>query len=43
LRSLTGGRGVHMEEFSHYEEMPRDAAEKVVEEAKKRKAAAEAH
>ncbi|HEX7577119.1 MAG TPA: elongation factor G, partial [Verrucomicrobiae bacterium] len=28
LRSLTGGRGVHTEEFSHYEEMPRDAAEK---------------
>jgi len=43
LRSLTGGRGVHAEEFSHYEEMPREAAEKVVEEAKKRKAAAEAH
>ncbi len=40
LRSLTGGRGVHSEEFSHYEEMPRDAAEKVIEEAKKRKAAA---
>ena len=43
LRSLTGGRGVHTEEFSHYEEMPRDAAEKVIEEAKKRKAAAETH
>jgi len=44
LRSLTGGRGVHMEEFSHYEEMPREATEKVIEEAKKRKAAAaEAH
>jgi len=44
LRSLTGGRGVHSEEFSHYEEMPRDATEKVIEEAKKRKAAAaEAH
>jgi elongation factor G len=43
LRSLTGGRGVHAEEFSHYEEMPRDAAEKVIEEAKKRKAAAETH
>ncbi len=43
LRSLTGGRGVHTEDFSHYEEMPRDAAEKVIEEAKKRKAAAEAH
>ena len=43
LRSLTGGRGVHTEEFSHYEEMPRESAEKVIEEAKKRKAAAEAH
>jgi elongation factor G len=43
LRSLTGGRGVHTEDFSHYEEMPREATEKVVEEAKKRKAAAEAH
>ncbi|MGA3265836.1 MAG: elongation factor G [Verrucomicrobiota bacterium] len=44
LRSLTGGRGVHTEEFSHYEEMPRETTEKVIEEAKKRKAAAaEAH
>jgi hypothetical protein len=32
-----------MEDFNHYEEMPRDTAEKVIEEAKKRKAAAEAH
>ena len=37
LRSLTGGRGVHAEEFSHYEEMPRDAEQKVVEESKKAK------
>jgi elongation factor G len=43
LRSLTGGRGVHTEEFSHYEEMPREATEKVIEEAKKRKAAADTH
>jgi len=43
LRSLTGGRGVHAEEFSHYEEMPREAAEKVIEEAKKRKASPEPH
>ena len=35
LRSLTGGRGVHAEEFSHYEEMPREAEAKVVEESKK--------
>lgn len=39
LRSLTGGRGVHSEDFSHYEEMPRDAAQKVIEEASRRKAA----
>jgi len=35
LRSLTGGRGVHSESFSHYEEMPRDAEAKVIEESKK--------
>jgi elongation factor G len=38
LRSLTGGRGVHAEEFSHYEEMPRESADKVIAEAAKRKA-----
>jgi elongation factor G len=37
LRSLTGGRGVHTEEFSHYEEMPRDMEHKVIEESKKAK------
>lgn len=35
LRSLTGGRGVHLEEFSHYEEMPREMEHKVTEESKK--------
>jgi elongation factor G len=35
LRSLTGGRGVHLEEFNHYEEMPREQEHKVVEESKK--------
>ncbi len=35
LRSLTGGRGLHSESFSHYEEMPRDAEQKVIEESKK--------
>jgi elongation factor G len=35
VRSLTGGRGIHTEDFSHYEEMPRDAEQKVVEESKK--------
>jgi elongation factor G len=38
LRSLTSGRGVHAESFDHYEEMPRDMEQKVIEEAKKRKA-----
>jgi elongation factor G len=37
LRSLTGGRGVHAESFSHYEEMPREAEQKVVEESKRAK------
>ncbi|HEU6448940.1 MAG TPA: elongation factor G [Verrucomicrobiae bacterium] len=43
LRSLTGGRGVHAEEFSHYEEMPHASAEKVIEEAKKLKANHQPH
>src|SRR5207253_11475959 len=34
LRSLTGGRGVHSEDFSHYEEMTRDAVQKVIEVSK---------
>jgi elongation factor G len=38
LRSLTGGRGIHTEEFSHYEEMPRDLEQKVIAEGKSRKA-----
>jgi elongation factor G len=35
LRSLTGGRGVHAEEFSHYEELPAELEHQVVEAAKK--------
>jgi elongation factor G len=38
LRALTGGRGLHTEEFSHYEEMPRELEQQVIEEAKKAKA-----
>jgi elongation factor G len=30
LRSLTGGRGLHTESLSHYEELQRDTAEKVI-------------
>src|SRR5882757_7128415 len=43
LRSLTGGSGVHTEEFSHYEEMPTDAAEKVIADSAKRRANHENH
>lgn len=39
LRSLTGGRGVHTETFSHYEEMPRETEAKIVQDAQKRRAA----
>ena len=38
LRSLTGGRGVHTEDFNHYEEMPREAEAKIVEEYRKHRA-----
>lgn len=39
LRSLTGGRGMHAEKFSHYEEMPADQEKKLVEEYQKARAA----
>jgi elongation factor G len=42
LRSLTGGRGLHSETFSHYEEMPREAEQKVIEESKRAKQAQQA-
>ena len=35
IRSLTGGRGIHFEDFSHYEEMPGSMQQKVIEESKK--------
>ncbi len=34
LRSITGGRGIHAEDFSHYEEVPRDMEAKVTAAAK---------
>ena len=43
LRSLTGGRGLHSEDFSHYEEVPRDQEQKIIEEAKKRRENKENH
>lgn len=33
LRALTGGRGVHAESFSHYEEMPAELEQRVIAES----------
>lgn len=35
LRSLTQGRGVHKRKFSHYEEVPKDVEQKVIDEYNK--------
>ncbi|MFH0728841.1 MAG: elongation factor G [Pseudomonadota bacterium] len=37
LRSMTGGRGVFSMEFSHYDEVPAQLSQKVIEEANKEK------
>ena len=37
LRSMTQGRGFFNVKFSHYEEVPRDVSQKIVDEAKKSK------
>ena len=37
LRSMTAGRGIHKRNFSHYEEVPGEIAQKVIEKAKKDK------
>jgi len=37
LRSMTSGRGIHNRAFSHYEEVPAEIAEKIIEQAKKEK------
>ena len=41
LRSMTQGQGVYTLSLSHYEEVPHDAAKKVIEEAKREKEADE--
>ncbi|MHB8110238.1 MAG: elongation factor G, partial [Syntrophorhabdaceae bacterium] len=41
LRSMTGGRGAFTMEFSHYEEVPAQIADKIVEAARKEKEAQE--
>jgi elongation factor G len=33
LQALTGGHAMHAEEFSHYEQMPRELEEKVIKES----------
>jgi elongation factor G len=38
LRSLTGGRGLHSEKFDHYEELPSELEQQVIESAKKARA-----
>jgi elongation factor G len=44
LRSLTQGRGMHASSFSHYEDVPRELAERVIAAAKaEREAEARAH
>jgi elongation factor G len=40
LRSMTQGRGHHSRSYSHYEEVPREAAAKIIEEAQKARAQA---
>jgi elongation factor G len=37
LRSMTGGRGIFTMEFSHYDEVPAQIAEKIIEEANRAK------
>jgi len=37
LRSLTQGRGIHSREFSHYEEVPKEIADKIIREAQAEK------
>jgi len=37
LRSMTQGKGMHRQKFSHYEQTPRDIQEKVVAESKEHK------
>ena len=41
LKSITGGRGSYHMEFSHYDEVPAQIGQKIVEETAKAKAAEE--
>jgi elongation factor G len=42
LRSMTQGRGLHRQKFDHYEEMPREVADKIISEHDKHKVEEEA-
>jgi elongation factor G len=42
LRSMSQGRGIHKQKFDHYEEMPREVAEKIIAEHAKQKVEEEA-
>lgn len=37
IRSLTGGRGIHKEDFSHYENVPKDIEKKIIAASKEEK------
>lgn len=37
LRSMTQGRGLHSREFSHYEAVPKELADKIIQETKRAK------
>jgi elongation factor G len=37
LRSMTAGRGIHNRAFSHYDEVPGDISQKIIEQSKKEK------
>jgi elongation factor G len=39
---LTAGRSLHSEHLDHYSEMPRELEQRVIDEAKKRKAETQA-
>jgi len=41
LRSMTQGRGIYRSKFSHYDELPRELAEKVIAASGKEKVEAE--
>jgi elongation factor G len=42
LRSMTQGRGIHRQKFDHYEETPREVAEKIIAEHARQKVEEEA-